>query len=513
MKSIKLLFVAVFALSVNFSFGQLPPTPLDSTLNDSSVVLPPLTVNELEVLKNTVLNGVVTIGNLADSVSSEAIMTIDSTGQVAVTSLEGLASDLVNESTQLVEGAFTVPASAVFCANIDGSGGNDFKLSFTKWTSSANKIYTDNNCNDPVFVGVNNKIPQHNLDVIGDMKLTTSYQTALSINHTTNSDYSYATQINVNRDKTKALALSDKNDDERFILWGNGSVNARRLFLCDEYPAVPNSSLIVKQIENDGILKVVDKNDNSKFVVDGKGQVGIGNENPKDDFQIGDRFAIHAGNNNTWLSNNIYYDYSDWKFKYLNTETGASMLLLNQNKLYYRFYNGGDENTELTGGRIGFSVNKDGTVGVNTDYPSASLEVKGVDNNEEKLFVVKSSDGTTHFRVDDDGMTFANHIKAKEVTIELGNFPDYVFEKDYNLMPLSEVEQHIKKEGHLPNIPSAAEVEENGIGVGELQTKLLEKIEELTLHMIQQQKDIEQQQKRLEKLEKENGELKKQLSK
>lgn len=95
-------------------------------------------------------------------------------------------------------------------------------------------------------------------------------------------------------------------------------------------------------------------------------------------------------------------------------------------------------------------------------------------------------------------------IKAKEVKVET-NWPDFVFEEDYNLQPLSEVETFIKKNKHLPDIPSEAEVKENGISVGEMNAKLLQKIEELMLHTINQQKLIENQQKRIDALEKKDS--------
>lgn len=109
-------------------------------------------------------------------------------------------------------------------------------------------------------------------------------------------------------------------------------------------------------------------------------------------------------------------------------------------------------------------------------------------------------------------------IRAKEIKVET-DWSDFVFEKDYNLPNLKEVESHIKEKGHLKDIPSAKEVKENGIFLGEMDAKLLQKIEELTLYTIQQEKKITEQaneikelkllnikllelQKRLEKLEK-----------
>ncbi|MCD6012059.1 MAG: hypothetical protein K0Q79_1921 [Flavipsychrobacter sp.] len=77
---------------------------------------------------------------------------------------------------------------------------------------------------------------------------------------------------------------------------------------------------------------------------------------------------------------------------------------------------------------------------------------------------------------------------------DAANWSDFVFNKDYNLMPLCEVEEYVKANKHLPEIPSANEVKENGIDVAVMDAKLLQKIEELTLYVIEQQKEIKKQQ-------------------
>jgi hypothetical protein len=84
---------------------------------------------------------------------------------------------------------------------------------------------------------------------------------------------------------------------------------------------------------------------------------------------------------------------------------------------------------------------------------------------------------------------------------------DYVFEEDYNLATLSEVETFIKENKHLPNIPSAQEFKENGYKVGEMDGMLLRKVEELTLYIIGQEKQMNEQQKLIEELQKRLSEL------
>lgn len=93
----------------------------------------------------------------------------------------------------------------------------------------------------------------------------------------------------------------------------------------------------------------------------------------------------------------------------------------------------------------------------------------------------------------DEMLTVKGKIHAREVIIDLnGPLADFVFSPNYSLMPLHKVEAFVKTNKHLPEIPSAAEVKEKGLSMGEMQNKLLQKIEELTLYVIEQQKQIEE---------------------
>jgi len=82
-------------------------------------------------------------------------------------------------------------------------------------------------------------------------------------------------------------------------------------------------------------------------------------------------------------------------------------------------------------------------------------------------------------------------IHSKEVKVDMNGWSDFVFKKEYNLPTLEEVEKHIAEKGHLENIPSEDEVLKNGISLGEMNAKLLQKIEELTLYMIEMKKENE----------------------
>lgn len=105
-------------------------------------------------------------------------------------------------------------------------------------------------------------------------------------------------------------------------------------------------------------------------------------------------------------------------------------------------------------------INKHGNVGIGADYP-----------------------GTTH------RLSVSGSIRAKEVVVE-SNWADYVFEPEYKLPALSEVERHIRSHGRLPGIPSAEDVQANGLSISESQTAMMTKIEELTLYAIEQERRL-----------------------
>ncbi|SDX70836.1 hypothetical protein SAMN05444410_1333 [Hydrobacter penzbergensis] len=124
------------------------------------------------------------------------------------------------------------------------------------------------------------------------------------------------------------------------------------------------------------------------------------------------------------------------------------------------FYTGSVERMRITSG---------GNVGIGTMSPSEKLSING-------------------------------NIKTQKLIVTQTGWSDYVFDSSYQLKPLPEVEQFIKQNKHLPDIPSAIEVEEKGISVGDNQALLLKKIEELTLYMIEMKKENKKQQEEIEML-------------
>jgi len=210
----------------------------------------------------------------------------------------------------------------------------------------------------------------------------------------------------------------------------------------------------------------------------------------------------------------------------------------------------------FTAGQVRFKIEKNGNVGVGTTKPLAKLDVNGgiasnfqvaVHNplNRSASVNLNWKDNISRIRVGGENEGAANGldiqtvgdrslmrllhngnvgigtttpdsrlavngiIRAKEVKVEGTNWPDYVFGKGYQLMPLDELASYITENGHLPNIPTEADVKQDGLKLAEINAKLLEKVEELTLYLLQQQQInlnqaelIEEQEIRLAKLEK-----------
>lgn len=103
------------------------------------------------------------------------------------------------------------------------------------------------------------------------------------------------------------------------------------------------------------------------------------------------------------------------------------------------------------------------------------------------------------------------YIVSQGVKVTQTNWPDYVFEKDYNLMPLPQLAEFIQRNKHLPGVPSVAQVTADGVNLGLNQEILLRKVEELTLYMIEQNRAIEKVKAENEKLKKEINKLKKKV--
>lgn len=155
---------------------------------------------------------------------------------------------------------------------------------------------------------------------------------------------------------------------------------------------------------------------------------------------------------------------------------------------WYDIYHSGNFNKTMLDKNVPNLVYKN----LNNNF-SSDQSINGTVNITESLGI--GTPGSDSWKLAVNGK-----IKAKEIKVETG-WADFVFYDTYMLPSLEEVEDHIKKNGHLKNIPSADEVEKNGILLGEMNAKLLQKIEELTLYLIQQNKEMKVLKERIKTLE------------
>ncbi len=148
-----------------------------------------------------------------------------------------------------------------------------------------------------------------------------------------------------------------------------------------------------------------------------------------------------------------------------------------------------DDGWEITLDNQDFSANVSKTI--SNTLPLASAQTVWSYTNDDIFFssgnVAIGTSNPDTFKLAVDGA-----IKAKEIRVNTTNWPDYVFESDYQLMPLKEVGQFIEEHGHLPNIPKKKEAEKEGVQVGALQKQLLQKIEELTLYLLEFEEKFKQ---------------------
>lgn len=156
---------------------------------------------------------------------------------------------------------------------------------------------------------------------------------------------------------------------------------------------------------------------------------------------------------------------------------------------------------------LGFSIGESSYGSVSVDNASKDFVIEKTSLGSGKLVINANGGGGWSIHMTENGyfhygsgltpsgypFSSQGKILAPEfVALAVNNWPDYVFDKKYNLMPLADVKRYIDQHSHLPNIPAAAQLEKDGIALADMSKKLMEKVEELTLYILQQQEQIDE---------------------
>jgi hypothetical protein len=196
------------------------------------------------------------------------------------------------------------------------------------------------------------------------------------------------------------------------------------------------------------------------------GNVGIGNNNPQ--------FPLHIEKSiNGELNLLIKNTYGTGTRTFLTATPDRSMLQTDRDFGIWTNGNGWGER---------FTVKNNGNVGIGTTNPQSLLAVKG-------------------------------KITAQEVEVTMTGWSDFVFQKNYNLISLEDLEKYINENRHLPDVPSEQEVKEKGLNLGQNDAVLLQKIEELTLYVIEQNKTQKELIKEIQTIKEKNSQLEEKIEK
>ncbi len=273
------------------------------------------------------------------------------------------------------------------------------------------------------------------------------------------------------------VGIGTASPSGKLHVFNNGNQNG--LTIENSSASMTNYGLTVNNTSTtNGYLLRLRSSGVDKVTVTGTGNIGIGTTSPSEKLEVNGLIKVPQATNQDNNSPGIVLISNDdflYDGKYLNQYgfgfhdfEGPINPSTQRPNPYVSGYYGVDF---FTGGQNRLRIHYNGNVGIGTtDTKGFKLGVQG-------------------------------KIAAEEVKVAVyANWADFVFNKDYNLPTLKDVEQHIKDKGHLKDIPSAEAVKKNGIFLGEMDAKLLQKIEELTLYTIDQEKRIKNLESKNEKL-------------
>jgi hypothetical protein len=392
-----------------------------------------------------------------------------------------------------------------FIGNIRPSGGGS---SLIFGTASANLSPAERmRLNDDGFLGIGTQNPLARLHI--DMSNISNNSTAMIINDD-DDPIVYFQRNNLNRGFLQQLGNDFKvgttidNNTGNFVIRTNGADRAwftpngrlgigtanplTQLHMTGELTMQNNNPVIQMQNaagENKGFIQVIGNDDM---------QIGTNAVNPAGNFIVRTNGAnrltvsplgyvgigttpavplhLEGGNSPTAMAINSAGSNDLIEFRRANVSTGYIRVFQSDLLMGTDGANNNGRFILTTQEQDRFTIHPTGRIGINTNYNNAGFQLAVLGN-------IICEDITTLPRV---------------------LWPDYVFSKTYKLKPLREVEKFIQSNHHLPDIPAAKEIEQKGIQLGDMQKRIMEKIEELTLYMIELDKKNEVLRKKVQKL-------------
>lgn len=266
---------------------------------------------------------------------------------------------------------------------------------------------------------------------------------------------------------------------------------------------------------------LIKKGTSNYFFIQNDGNIGIGNAAPAEKLQVNGKIRFGT---TALVSLDATTDGLNTNIRLTNPQFGSAFF--NAARFGGLPYSATNQFIDLSGNGVRIqsyyvAVADWGALDINTDQAITGAGLK--------LLTIKNA-GVMKSYIDKDGGAFFNSavnigaasipsgyklavggsIIAEKLRVKLqsAGWPDYVFTNEYRLRPLNEVEKFIQQNKHLPDVPSAKQVGDEGIDVGDNQAVLLKKIEELTLYLIEQNKQLNEQNKQIESLQNEVKSLK-----
>lgn len=303
------------------------------------------------------------------------------------------------------------------------------------------------------------------------------------------------------------------------------------------------------------LIPIIGLSQSNRFPSTGNVGIGVGST-PMEALQIGEAFTFHNGGDDYFSFRASYHDFGASGWNYLEDGKSAFSISGVENINFNIATGLGKNRGDFISWIRAITLKTNGNVGIGTITPTTKLDVEGntrvnslsidsdtspssINGFSNRIELLNGKNGAIVFHPgQEDELMFGMHedgnfywgtggstaltpnyyamylngsqgnlglkgrLMAKEVKVDVDGWSDFVFEENYNLPTLEEVEIHIRQNGHLKNIPSAKEVVENGVNLGEMDAKLLQKIEELVLYAIDQQKEIEGLRSQIEELKK-----------